>query len=131
MINFLLNNVYSWIGFSLIISLILIAIPSLRFSSKINKKNSGRLEILSPFECGFNPFSKSYMGFCIQFLNVAILFLLVDLEIALILPLFLNFSFLEKIINTSIYYIRLIGVFLILLLILEYFLGGLNWKEDL
>ena len=85
------------------------------------------MEILSPFECGFNPFSQSYIRFCVQFLNVAILFLLVDLEIALILPLFFEISlFLEKIINISIYYIKLIGGFLILLLNLKYFLGGLN-----
>ena len=40
------------------------------------------------FECGFDQFNKKFLGFCVQYIKTAFLFLLVDLEIALLIPLF-------------------------------------------
>jgi NADH-quinone oxidoreductase subunit A len=43
-------------------------------------------EKLSPYECGFEPFSDSRMKFDVRFYLVAILFIIFDLEVAFLFP---------------------------------------------
>ena len=43
-------------------------------------------EKLSPYECGFEPFEDAQMKFDVRFYLVAILFIIFDLEIALLFP---------------------------------------------
>nr|AGU69076.1 NADH dehydrogenase subunit 3 [Ptilinopus magnificus]AGU69077.1 NADH dehydrogenase subunit 3 [Ptilinopus magnificus] len=84
-------------------------------------------EKLSPYECGFDPLGSARLPFSIRFFLVAILFLLFDLEIALLLPLPWA-SQLQSPITTLIWASTLI-LLLTLGLIYEWMQGGLEWAE--
>nr|QEQ13443.1 NADH dehydrogenase subunit 3 [Xenopus laevis] len=85
------------------------------------------MEKLSPYECGFDPLGSARLPFSMRFFLIAILFLLFDLEIALLLP-----SPWAAQLNTSsivILWAALILTLLTLGLIYEWLQGGLEWAE--
>nr|BCD55525.1 NADH dehydrogenase subunit 3 [Chloris sinica kittlitzi] len=84
-------------------------------------------EKLSPYECGFDPLGSARLPFSIRFFLVAILFLLFDLEIALLLPLPWAIQ-LESPTTTLIWTSTLLSL-LTLGLIYEWTQGGLEWAE--
>nr|YP_006460063.1 NADH dehydrogenase subunit 3 [Tetraophasis obscurus]AEH05159.1 NADH dehydrogenase subunit 3 [Tetraophasis obscurus] len=84
-------------------------------------------EKLSPYECGFDPLGSARLPFSIRFFLVAILFLLFDLEIALLLPLPWAIQ-LQSPITTLIWTTTIIAL-LTLGLIYEWMQGGLEWAE--
>jgi len=51
-------------------------------------KNPLDMEKLSPFECGFTPFERRWQRFSIQFFLVSLIFLIFDVELILMFPLF-------------------------------------------
>nr|YP_009991863.1 NADH dehydrogenase subunit 3 [Turnix velox]QBH75497.1 NADH dehydrogenase subunit 3 [Turnix velox]QNN84724.1 NADH dehydrogenase subunit 3 [Turnix velox] len=84
-------------------------------------------EKLSPYECGFDPLGSARLPFSIRFFLVAILFLLFDLEIALLLPLPWATQ-LESPSHTLIWTSTIL-ILLTLGLIYEWAQGGLEWAE--
>nr|YP_008758048.1 NADH dehydrogenase subunit 3 [Trachinotus ovatus]AGW46902.1 NADH dehydrogenase subunit 3 [Trachinotus ovatus]AHY20264.1 NADH dehydrogenase subunit 3 [Trachinotus ovatus] len=84
-------------------------------------------EKLSPYECGFDPLGTARLPFSLRFFLVAILFLLFDLEIALLLPLPWGDQ-LEAPLLTF-FWAALVLTLLTLGLIYEWMQGGLEWAE--
>nr|WNH20653.1 NADH dehydrogenase subunit 3 [Gnatholepis anjerensis] len=84
-------------------------------------------EKLSPYECGFDPVGSARLPFSMRFFLVAILFLLFDLEIALLLPL----PWGDQLPNptATFFWAALVLVLLTVGLIYEWLQGGLEWAE--
>nr|YP_003331387.1 NADH dehydrogenase subunit 3 [Conocara murrayi]BAI50241.1 NADH dehydrogenase subunit 3 [Conocara murrayi] len=84
-------------------------------------------EKLSPYECGFDPLGSARLPFSLRFFLVAILFLLFDLEIALLLPLPWGDQ-LPTPLNTFTWATMVLAL-LTLGLVYEWTQGGLEWAE--
>nr|YP_010616381.1 NADH dehydrogenase subunit 3 [Oreochromis grahami]WAU47839.1 NADH dehydrogenase subunit 3 [Oreochromis grahami] len=84
-------------------------------------------EKLSPYECGFDPLGSARLPFSLRFFLIAILFLLFDLEIALLLPLPWGDQLSSPLMTFIWAFIVL--TLLTLGLIYEWTQGGLEWAE--
>nr|BBI76386.1 NADH dehydrogenase subunit 3 [Scyliorhinus torazame] len=102
---------------SLILAFIAFWLPSLKPDN----------EKLSPYECGFDPLGSARLPFSLRFFLVAILFLLFDLEIALLLPLPWGNQLFSPL--STMFWTAIILVLLTLGLIYEWLQGGLEWAE--
>nr|ASY97878.1 NADH dehydrogenase subunit 3 [Miomantis caffra] len=93
----------------------------------LSKKNIEDREKNSPFECGFDPISSSRLPFSLRFFLIAIIFLIFDVEIALILPMtIIPFNS-----NTAIWMTTSMMFLMILILGLfhEWNQGSLEWAS--
>nr|YP_009441311.1 NADH dehydrogenase subunit 3 [Hemieleotris latifasciata]ATN23310.1 NADH dehydrogenase subunit 3 [Hemieleotris latifasciata] len=84
-------------------------------------------EKLSPYECGFDPLGSARLPFSLRFFLVAILFLLFDLEIALLLPL--PWGDQLPLPTLTLFWATLVLLLLTLGLVYEWIQGGLEWAE--
>nr|YP_002427684.1 NADH dehydrogenase subunit 3 [Eremias brenchleyi]ABO64380.1 NADH dehydrogenase subunit 3 [Eremias brenchleyi] len=84
-------------------------------------------EKLSPYECGFDPLGSARLPFSVRFFLIAILFLLFDLEIALLLPTPWAINLPHP--STTITWTSTIVALLVIGLIYEWMQGGLDWAE--
>nr|AFC65163.1 NADH dehydrogenase subunit 3 [Plectropomus leopardus]AFC65176.1 NADH dehydrogenase subunit 3 [Plectropomus leopardus]AHM02332.1 NADH dehydrogenase subunit 3 [Plectropomus leopardus]AHM02345.1 NADH dehydrogenase subunit 3 [Plectropomus leopardus] len=84
-------------------------------------------EKLSPYECGFDPLGSARLPFSLRFFLVAILFLLFDLEIALLLPL----PWGDQLASPTLTFLWASAVLTLLTLglVYEWIQGGLDWAE--
>nr|YP_010578706.1 NADH dehydrogenase subunit 3 [Mandarinia regalis]UZP46670.1 NADH dehydrogenase subunit 3 [Mandarinia regalis] len=111
----------------LIISLIssMISIFFLLLSLLISKKSIMDREKCSPFECGFDPMNLPRIPFSLHFFLITVIFLIFDIEIALILPMIITF----KKVNFIVWW-KVSSLFIIMLLIglyHEWNQNMLNW----
>nr|YP_003795665.1 NADH dehydrogenase subunit 3 [Collichthys lucidus]ADJ66690.1 NADH dehydrogenase subunit 3 [Collichthys lucidus]AER08715.1 NADH dehydrogenase subunit 3 [Collichthys lucidus]QQY84821.1 NADH dehydrogenase subunit 3 [Collichthys lucidus] len=84
-------------------------------------------EKLSPYECGFDPLGTARLPFSLRFFLIAILFLLFDLEIALLLPLPWGDQLASPLL--TFFWATAVLLLLTLGLIYEWLQGGLEWAE--
>nr|YP_010827553.1 NADH dehydrogenase subunit 3 [Callibia diana]WFD61149.1 NADH dehydrogenase subunit 3 [Callibia diana] len=106
----------------LLISIILIMITNILSMKSIEDREKS-----SPFECGFDPINSSRLPFSLRFFLIAIIFLIFDVEIALILPMtiIINYSNLLLWTMTSTIFIMILA----LGLYHEWNQGSLEWAS--
>nr|YP_010507415.1 NADH dehydrogenase subunit 3 [Myathropa semenovi]UXG19035.1 NADH dehydrogenase subunit 3 [Myathropa semenovi] len=107
--------------------IIMLSIVVMLLATILSKKSYADREKSSPFECGFDPMSSSRLPFSLKFFLITIIFLIFDVEIALILPMILimNYSNLMMWTITSVIFI----IILLLGLYHEWNQGMLNWSN--
>nr|YP_009236594.1 NADH dehydrogenase subunit 3 [Nebrius ferrugineus]AMJ16530.1 NADH dehydrogenase subunit 3 [Nebrius ferrugineus] len=116
-----MSLIMSSVATTALISLILVMIAF--WLPSLNPNN----EKLSPYECGFDPLGNARLPFSLRFFLVAILFLLFDLEIALLLPLPWGNQLSSP--SYTLLWVSIILMMLTLGLIYEWSQGGLEWAE--
>nr|AHN85832.1 NADH dehydrogenase subunit 3 [Chilo auricilius] len=93
----------------------------------LSKKTFSDREKLSPFECGFDPKSFARIPFSIHFFLITVIFLIFDVEIALIFPIIKLFKM------TNFYLWTITSLFFLMILILglyyEWNQNMLNWTN--
>nr|YP_010392984.1 NADH dehydrogenase subunit 3 [Tipula aestiva]UPX88785.1 NADH dehydrogenase subunit 3 [Tipula aestiva] len=107
--------------------IMMISLIIMMLASILSKKAFKDREKCSPFECGFDPKSMPRLPFSLRFFLITIIFLIFDVEIALILPMIMviNYSNLIMWTSTSIIFILI----LLIGLYHEWNQGSLNWSS--
>nr|DAC76928.1 TPA_asm: NADH dehydrogenase subunit 3 [Tetraponera aethiops] len=111
--------------FSMILSTLSIIPLTLFLINLALSKNKISREKKSPFECGFDPISFSRIPMSTQFFLVGLVFLIFDVEIALLLPLvfmYKKFNSIMIIISNSFMMILIFGLYI------EYMDQTIEWK---
>nr|YP_009995525.1 NADH dehydrogenase subunit 3 [Ferdinandea cuprea]QNQ07366.1 NADH dehydrogenase subunit 3 [Ferdinandea cuprea] len=105
----------------------LLSVIVMMLATILSKKSLSDREKSSPFECGFDPMSSSRLPFSLKFFLITIIFLIFDVEIALILPMILIINYSNLIVWT------ITSVIFILILLIglyhEWNQGMLNWSN--
>uniref|UniRef100_UPI0030E041F0 NADH dehydrogenase subunit 3 n=1 Tax=Mecidea indica TaxID=3127717 RepID=UPI0030E041F0 len=112
-------NLYS-VGISVMLAMVMMGACTM-----ISKTSGKDREKLSPFECGFDPKSSARTPFSIQFFLIAVLFLIFDIEIAIMLPIILTMK-----ISSTMTWMFTITMFIIILVVglyHEWNNGVLEW----
>nr|YP_010262616.1 NADH dehydrogenase subunit 3 [Troides aeacus formosanus]UIX25146.1 NADH dehydrogenase subunit 3 [Troides aeacus formosanus] len=110
-------------------SLIIITISNIMMflSMILSKKSFMDREKNSPFECGFDPKSSARIPFSLHFFLITVIFLIFDIEIALIFPLIYSFYL------VNFFNLMKISFFFILILLIglyhEWNQNMLNWTN--
>nr|YP_009092249.1 NADH dehydrogenase subunit 3 [Ceracris versicolor]AHV78321.1 NADH dehydrogenase subunit 3 [Ceracris versicolor] len=114
------------LSMSMVISFIIPMIVMM-IATILSKKMIYDREKSSPFECGFDPKSSARMPFSLRFFLIAMIFLIFDVEIALILPIVV----IMKTSNMMMWTLSTMFFIIVLLsgLYHEWNQGALQWAE--
>nr|AZL93219.1 NADH dehydrogenase subunit 3 [Eurytoma sp. ZJUH_2016013] len=90
----------------------------------LSKKMFKNREKSSPFECGFDFMLSNRLPFSLQFYLISMIFLIFDVEITMILPMIMSFSFMKYAVLLN---FLLILIILLIGLFMEWNEGALKW----
>nr|AMQ99559.1 NADH dehydrogenase subunit 3 [Polyphaga plancyi] len=105
--------------------IIMLSTAIMMIASTFSKKTIEDREKSSPFECGFDPKTSARLPFSLRFFLIAVIFLIFDVEIALLLPTTIILSA-----SNPKWWLMITFMFLIILLTglyHEWNQGSLNW----
>nr|UHM24618.1 NADH dehydrogenase subunit 3 [Brahmaea certhia] len=112
---------------NILIIILIISNIMMFLSIILSKKSFMDREKSSPFECGFDPKSSARIPFSLHFFLITVIFLIFDVEIALIFPIVILYKMVNFIIwaKTSFFFfiILLIGLYQ------EWNQNMLNWTN--
>nr|WFP43298.1 NADH dehydrogenase subunit 3 [Chloracris brunneri] len=96
-------------------------------STIVSMKTLYDQEKSSPFECGFDPKSSARMPFSMHFFLIAVIFLIFDVEIALLLPMIITLKWSHLLLwsTLSLYFLMI----LLFGLYHEWNQGALEWAN--
>nr|QYK91751.1 NADH dehydrogenase subunit 3 [Lymantria mathura] len=113
--------------FNMFLMMLMISNILMMLAIMISKKSNSDREKLSPFECGFDPKSSARIPFSLHFFLITVIFLIFDVEIALIFPIIPLFKLVKFTMWSK------ISVFFILILVIglyhEWDQNMLNWTN--
>nr|WAJ48514.1 NADH dehydrogenase subunit 3 [Pleroneura sp. 1 GYN-2021b] len=113
--------------FMIILMIFFLSTIIMMVASLMSKKTMLDREKCSPFECGFDPKSSARLPFSLRFFLITVIFLIFDVEIALLLPLILIIPTSNLIIWSK---VSFFFIFILLLgLYYEWNQGALNWAK--
>nr|AVJ52428.1 NADH dehydrogenase subunit 3 [Symphylus caribbeanus] len=112
---------------SVIIVAMIISSALMLLCTIISKSSLMDREKMSPFECGFDPMDSPRTPFSVHFFLIAVLFLIFDIEIAIILPIIITMKWTM----TSTWIGTILGFIMVLILGLyyEWNNGMLEWSK--
>nr|WNS64148.1 NADH dehydrogenase subunit 3 [Carabus leechi yooni] len=109
------------------IIIMILCIVVMLIANILSKKTFMDREKNSPFECGFDPKNSARLPFSLQFFLIAVIFLIFDVEIALLLPMIMIMK-ISKLLSWM-----FISFFFLLILLIglyhEWNQGALNWSN--
>nr|YP_009171480.1 NADH dehydrogenase subunit 3 [Stenopelmatus fuscus]AJW76310.1 NADH dehydrogenase subunit 3 [Stenopelmatus fuscus] len=107
--------------------IIILSILVMTIASILSKKSINDREKSSPFECGFDPKSSARLPFSLRFFLIAVIFLIFDVEIALLLPIIIIIHW------SNILTWTIVSMFFLLILLVglfhEWNQGALEWAK--
>nr|YP_010947221.1 NADH dehydrogenase subunit 3 [Mustilizans eitschbergeri]WGO62209.1 NADH dehydrogenase subunit 3 [Mustilizans eitschbergeri] len=113
--------------FLILITIMIISNIMMFLSIILSKKSFNDREKSSPFECGFDPKSTARIPFSLHFFLITVIFLIFDVEIALIFPIILTFKMVNFLIWSK------ISIFFLFILLFglyhEWNQNMLNWTN--